>query len=77
MSSELREFCIRPPLHELCEKDAAASSQSVLPECFPSASVDGEVGRMRVSLAAGRRGCEVFARHARAVGLQLRLEPAR
>lgn len=77
MSSELQKIRVRPPLHELSEKDAAASSQGVLPKCLPSGEVDGEVGRARVSPAAGRRGCEGFGRHARAVGRQLRLGPVR
>lgn len=41
---DLLESRVRPPLHDLCEKDAAASPESVRPERLPPGQVDGEVG---------------------------------
>lgn len=72
-SDDLRETRVRPPLHDLCEKDAAASSESVRPERLPSGQVDGEVGGGRIGPSGGDQGSEDPGRHARAVGRQLRL----
>lgn len=75
MSVDIREARVPSPLHDLSEKDVAASAQSIRPELIPAGQIDGEVDWGCSSRFGGHQdaGSEDAERDARAVGHQLRL----
>lgn len=76
MSIDVQGSLFSPtPVHDLCEKDAAATSPSGRPQRVPAGQVDGEVGGAQSGQPGARQGAGGGdpGRHAGTVPRQLRL----